>query len=130
MKFRVWDSAKKEYVNRGIYWKNSDTLLLIQSDGTGYFDGDEINPQYTIELNTGFTDSEGTEIFCNDILHTPHTGQDSACMKPEGYDYHVGWCQDKGQWVLYSYDLGFKMLYAPLFMYAHKGIVTGRYDEL
>ena len=125
MNLRVWDSAEKEYVKEEIYVDDSGGLCLMHG-------GDKIpiHSQCSIELNTGFVDSEGKEIFQNDIIHVAHTGQDSACMKPEGYDYHIDWSSDKGQWMAYSYNLGYKMLFAPLFMLAHKGIVTGRYNEI
>ena len=40
---------------------------------------------------TGFADSLGQEIYNGDTLHVPHSGQDSATMRPDGYDYLVRW---------------------------------------
>ena len=88
-----------------------------------------MEPYLKNNIDTGFIDSDGEKIYQGCVLHVPHTGQDSACMKPEGYDYHIDWNQDRGQWAIYSYNLGFKMFFAPLYLYAKKGLVTGRHDR-
>lgn len=74
---------------------------------------------------TGFTDSLGHEIYNGDTLNVPHSGQDSATMNLDGYDYAVRWDSDHGQWAVYLDIGGTWMKMGPLYKVAKKGTVKG-----
>ena len=119
-KFRVFDVKEDCLVNDNLAIGADGTLLVYEIDLTTGIDDDS----FKIQFATGLTDAAGAAIYDGDTLHLPHSGQDSATMKKDGYDYLVGFCKYSGQWFCYENIGGRLMKHTALFKMAKKGTIV------
>lgn len=97
IEFRVWDSRKKSYFNKkDIAIDNLGNIFVFEACDENDADlwhvrilSDPDNERYIIEENTGLTDTNGKDIYAEDIVEVKH----SDWIEPT--THVVKWCGDE-----------------------------------
>lgn len=97
IEFRVWDSRKKSYFNKkDTAIDNLGNIFIFEACDENDADlwhvrilSDPDNERYIIEENTGLTDTNGKDIYAEDIVEVKH----SDWIEPT--IHVVKWCGDE-----------------------------------
>lgn len=97
IKFRAWDNLEKVYLNKkDIAIDNLGNIFVFEACDENDADlwhvrilSDPDNERYIIEENTGLTDTNGKDIYAEDIVEVKH----SDWIEPT--THVVKWCGDE-----------------------------------
>ena len=89
LKFRAWDSTKKEMFKDTFAITESGQVVIVEQESVASSPDYVFVEHLVIMQSTGLCDKEGTEVFEGDILH--HRIQTE-------YTFIVKYDKDKGRW--------------------------------